>query len=84
MQYLEKLLDQFSDTPRNIIIKADIVRRGVKVNDDIQKAGAKSNTTGVSSKLESFIGKFSPPPSQFHFKADETTVDIKMDQRSPY
>jgi len=37
MQYLEKLLDQFSDTPRNIIIKADIVRRGVKVNDDIQK-----------------------------------------------
>ncbi|UCD83981.1 MAG: hypothetical protein JSU92_11940 [Deltaproteobacteria bacterium] len=84
MQYLEKLLDQFSDIPRNIILKADILRRGIKLNDDIRKAGATSNTTGISSKLESFIGSSSPPPSQFHFKADETTVDIKADERSPY
>ncbi len=84
MQYLERLLDRFSDTPKHIVIKADILRRGIKLNDDIQRAGEKSCLTGLLTKFESVISEFSPPPSQFHFKADETTVDIKIDDRSPY
>jgi len=84
MQPLEKLLEQFPDTPRNIVIKADILRRGVRRNQDIQDAGAQSNTTGLSSKLERAVGATEPPPSQFHFLADETTVDIKIDDESPY
>jgi hypothetical protein len=84
MQYLEKLLDQFSDTPQHMIIKADILRRGMRLNDDIQRAGETSCLTGLSTKFESAIRQYSPPPSQFHFKADETTVDIKIDDRSPY
>jgi len=84
MEYLQKLLNQFSDTPRNIVVKADILRRGIRLNEDIQKAGERANTLGLSSKLESIVRTYAPPPSQFHFRADETTVDIKIDQRSPY
>ena len=84
MQYLEKLLEEFPDTPRQIVIKADILRRGINVNEDLRRAGERSNTTGISSKLERVLGADRPPPSQFHFSADETTVDIKIDPRSPY
>jgi len=84
MQGLEQLLEEFPDTPRNIVIKADVLRRGVRRNEDLQEAGAKSNTTGLSSKLERAVGAAEPPPSQFHFLADETTVDIKADDASPY
>lgn len=84
MQYLEQLLKQFPDTPFNIVVKADVLRRGMAPTPDIAKAGAQSNTTGISSKLETLLGTANPPPSQFHFKADETTVDIKIDPRSPY
>jgi len=84
MQTLEQLLDQFPDTPRNIVIKADVLRRGLRRNEDLQEAGTRSNTTGLSSKLERAVGAGEPPPSQFHFVADETTVDIKVDDASPY
>lgn len=84
MQSLEQLLEQFPDTPQHIVIKADVLRRGVRRNGDLQEAGARSNTTGLSSKLEQALGAGDPPPSQFHFVADETTVDIKVDDTSPY
>ncbi len=84
MQLLERLFDEFSDTPKKIIVKADILRRGIKLNGDIQKAGEASCLTGLSSKFETVVSDFSPPPSQFHFVEDETTVDIKIDAESPY
>ncbi len=84
MKYLEKLLNEFSDTPRNIILHADILRRGIKQTDDLTNAGETSCITGISTKLEKLLGQSKPPPSMFHFKADETSVDIKIDPGSPY
>jgi len=84
MKYLEKLLNEFSDTPRNIILHADILRRGMKPSEDLTSAGETSCITGISTKLEKLIGQSKTPPSMFHFKADETSVDIKVDPRSPY
>ena len=55
MQYLEKLLELFSDTPQHIVIKADILRRGMKLNDDIQRAGEKSCLIGLTTKFESAV-----------------------------
>lgn len=41
--------------------------------------------TGISTRLETLAGGAKqPPPSMFHFKADETSVAIKIDSRSPY
>jgi hypothetical protein len=85
VEYLHRLLDEFSDTPRNIILHADILRRGVQLNEDLLEAGRSSCITGISTKLSSRAGRGEPPPpSMFHFKADETSVDIKIDRRSPY
>jgi hypothetical protein len=84
MKYLEKLLNEFSDTPRNIILHADILRRGIKKTPDLMEAGETTCITGISTKLQSLMGDEKPIPSMFHFKADETSVDIKTDQRSPY
>lgn len=84
MQYLEKLLDRFPDTPRNIVLHADVLRRGLRMTPDLQEASAKACITGLTNKImETALGKV-PIPSQFHFSADETTVDIKLDERSPY
>lgn len=84
MQYLEKLLHAFPDTPRNIVVHADVLRRGMRMTEDLRGAGAQACITGLTNKLmEAELGKV-PIPSQFHFKADETTVDIKIDERSPY
>ena len=63
MEYLHKLLEQFSDTPRNIVIKADLLRRGIKLTPDLQKAGETANTSGLSSKLETILRTGGPPPS---------------------
>ncbi len=85
MKYLEKLLADFRDTPQNIILHADILRRGIKLNKDLKRAGRESCQTGIATKLqERILGEKDLPPSQFHFKADETTVDIKVNKRSPY
>jgi len=83
MRYLEKLLKEFADTPRNIILHADVLRRGVKPNQDLIEAGETSCVTGLF-KFQAFFEKSKPFPSMFHFKADETSVDIKPDPRSPY
>jgi hypothetical protein len=84
MQYFEELLDGFPDTPRNIIVHADVLRRGIRMTEDLQNASTEACITGLTNKLmETQLGKV-PIPSQFHFKADETTVDIKMDEKSPY
>lgn len=50
MQYLEKLLDDFSDTPRNIIVHADVLRRGIKMTDDLQDERAEA----LKSYIEAF------------------------------
>ncbi|OGP60347.1 MAG: hypothetical protein A2V67_09760 [Deltaproteobacteria bacterium RBG_13_61_14] len=84
MKYLEKLLNEFPDTPRNIILHADILRRGMKQNPDLTEAGETACITGISTRLQSLISDSKPSPSMFHFKADETSVDIKIDPRSPY
>lgn len=85
MKYLEKLLKDFQDTPQNIILHADILRRGIKMNDDLKRAGKESCQTGIATKLQYVIMKNEDlPPSQFHFKSDETTVDIKINRKSPY
>ena len=84
MRTFEKLLDAFPDTPRNIIVHADVLRRGIRMTRDLQDAGAEACITGLTNKLmEAALGKV-PIPGQFHFKSDETTVDIKIDERSPY
>lgn len=84
MKYFEELLDRFQDTPRNIIVHADVLRRGVKMTQDLADASAKACITGLTNRLmEAALGKV-PIPSQFHFKADDTTVDIKIDDKSPY
>lgn len=85
MEYLEKLLSEFSNIPRNIILHADILRRGMKPTQDLIKAGETSCITGLSTRLQRLAGgSRQPPPSMFHFTADETSVDIKIDPRSPY
>ena len=48
------------------------------LGQDIQKAGEISCLTGLSTKFESLVSDFSPPPSQFHFVDDETTVGIQL------
>lgn len=84
MKELERLLSQFSDTPRNIILHADILRRGMRLTPDLSRAGAEACITGLATKLQALAGETaSPPPSQFHFE-DETSVDIKIDEASPY
>ena len=85
MKYLEKLLKDFQNIPQNIILHADILRRGIKLNEDLKIAGKESCQTGLASKLLILIMKQKDlPPSQFHFKSDETTVDIKINKDSPY
>ena len=83
MRYLEKLLNEFADTPRNIILHADVLRRGVKPHQDLIEAGETSCVTGLT-KLQAFFEKTKPSPSMFHFKADETSVDLKTVPSSPY
>ncbi|MBU0993087.1 MAG: hypothetical protein KJ737_11395 [Proteobacteria bacterium] len=84
MQYLEKLMDQFSDTPRNIILHADVCRRGIKITEDLKNAAPNTCVTGITNKLQETVLEQIPIPNQFIFKADETTVDIKIDGKSPY
>lgn len=84
MQDLEKLLDEFSDTPRNIILHADILRRGVRPSEDLTEAGETSCITGIATKLQALLGETRPTPSMFHFKVDSTSVDLKVDPTSPY
>jgi hypothetical protein len=84
MRYLEQLLDQFSSTPRNIIIKADICRRGIQLTEDLYAAAAAACTTGLVTKAADVLGGARPIPSQFHFSADDTTVDIRSVDGSPY
>ena len=36
MQYFEKLLEEFPDTPSNIIIHAYVLRRGINMTEDLQ------------------------------------------------
>lgn len=85
METLERLLRQFPDTPRNIVLHADVLRRGIKLTEDLTEAGRASCITGISTRLETLAGGAKqPPPSMFHFKADETSVDVKIDSRSPY
>ncbi|MEW5737093.1 MAG: radical SAM protein [Thermodesulfobacteriota bacterium] len=85
MKTLARLLEQFSDTPRNIVLHADVLRRGVRPTDDLCAAGQSSCITGLATKLQGLAGMTrATPPSQFHFVADETTVDIKIDAASPY
>ncbi len=47
MQYLEKLLDQFSSTPQNIIVHADVLRRGIKTTNDLKEMGIDPPTLGL-------------------------------------
>lgn len=85
MKYLEKLSKDFQNIPQNIILHADILRRGIKLNDDLKRAGKESCQTGIATKLQYHIlNQKDLPPSQFHFKSDETTVDIKVNKKSPY
>ncbi len=84
MRYLEQLLDQFSGTPTNIIVKADTLRRGIRLTEDLHVAGAAACTTGLTSKADGLLGEARPVPSQFHFSADDTTVDIRGEDESPY
>ena len=83
MKYLEELLNEFEDLPQNIILHADLLRRGIKMNEDLKKAGEKSCQTGPYTKLQHVLMiNQDMPPSQFHFKSDETTVDIRINKKS--
>ena len=84
MRDLEQLLEQFSSTPRNIIVKADVLRRGVRLTEDLHVAGEAACTTGLTGKADDILGAARPVPSQFHFSADDTTVDIRGVEESPY
>ena len=84
MEYLAKLRDTFADVPLNIILKADVLRRGIALNDDLKAAGAVSCSSGLSTKLEQLVGSADPTPGQLHFVADETTVDLKISFDTPY
>ena len=84
MRQLEQLLEQFPDTPEHIILHADILRRGLKPSEDLCDAGESACITGIATKLQGLLGDARPSPSMFHFTSDETSVDIKLDPRSPY
>jgi hypothetical protein len=84
MDQLESLLARFSDTPRHVVVKADVTRRGVRPTEDLQAASATSCTTGLTTKWSRSLGQPEPPPSQFHFLDDDTTVDIRPQESSPY
>jgi hypothetical protein len=81
MEYLNYLISRFPDTPEHIIIKADVLRRGVAFNLQLEDLAMRSCTTGLSTKdnRQGVNG-----PSQFHFCSDNTTVDIIIDEDSPY
>ncbi|HUT56176.1 MAG TPA: radical SAM protein [bacterium] len=84
MKYLEKLLHDFSDTPREIILHADMLRRGIRETQDLIDAGDYASITGISTKLQGLAGQKKPTPSMFHFKGTNVSVDIKIDPTSPY
>ncbi len=81
MEYLDDLLKRFPETPEHIVIKADVLRRGVNFNLRLEDLAMRSCTTGLSTK-DGRQGV--EAPGQFHFGTDNTTVDILVDQDSPY
>ena len=64
MDQLENLLERFSDTPRHVVVKADVTRRGVRPTEDLQAASATSCTTGLTTKWSRSLGQPEPPPSR--------------------
>lgn len=85
MQDIEALVERFADTPRSIVLKADVMRRGLAVTEELQRAGKQACVSGPSTKL---VGLLDPAlaqlPCQLHFLRDETTVDLVPDPLSPY
>jgi hypothetical protein len=81
MDYLDYLFERFPDTPKHIIIKADVLRRGLLFNLQLDDLVMRSCTTGLLTRDNRQAVQ---APSQFHFCDDNTTVDILMNDESPY
>ncbi len=81
MKYLDYLRTRFPETPERIIIKADALRRGIAFDLQLEDLAMRSCTTGLATR----DGRQEvSAPSQFHFCSDNTTVDIVIDEDSPY
>lgn len=81
MEYLEHLCNRFPDTPVHIIIKADLFRRGVAFDLQLEDLAMRSCTTGLLTKDNR---QALTAPSQFHFSDDDTTIDTLINENSPY
>lgn len=81
MEYLDQLLQRFPDTPEHIILKADLLRRGIVFNLQLEDLAMRSCTTGLTTKDNR---QALQAPSQFHFSDDNTTVDVILAEDSPY
>jgi len=83
MEYLDYLFNRFPETPEHIIIKADLLRRGLVFDLQLEDLAMRSCTTGLLTKDNR---QMVHAPSQFHFSDDDTTVDIliDVDEDTPY
>ncbi|MHC4744646.1 MAG: radical SAM protein [Planctomycetota bacterium] len=81
MQHLEYLRDRFPETPEHIILKADLFRRGVAFDLELDDLAMRSCTTGLLTKDER---QSVTAPGQFHFSENNTTVDTLINEKSPY
>lgn len=81
MEYLDYLLDRFPETPQHIVTKADLFRRGIVFDCQLEELAMRSCTTGLSTKDNRQAVQ---APSQFHFSDNDTTVDVVLNDDSPY
>lgn len=95
MDRLQELIEQFPQTPRSIVIKAEVLREGLRDTPDLRRIGrwALSSASLVFNAPEEGDRDLSPAdgaprlpavPHQFSLKAEDVTVDIFLNPASPY
>lgn len=86
--HLLRLKEKFEGTPDTIILKADVLREGVRYTGELREIGQWSTCT------DTFLGREEAPelaldgeslqlPNQF-ILVDDTRVNIELDRASPY
>lgn len=93
MDRLQELMEQFPQTPRSIVIKADVLREGLRDTPDLRRVGrwALSSASIVFNAPEEGEGdgakdgsRLPAVPHQFSLKAEDVTIDIFLNPQSPY
>jgi hypothetical protein len=84
-------MDKFPETPRGIIIKAEVLREGVRATSALSKVGEWALSTAshlvlnIPDVTEEVDGAgMVRYPHQFSLKEEDITIDILFNQKSPY